>query len=243
MTNLVFLTGAVSGLEAESDNRYSFVISIYKGDHTDDVLCRCTARHYETVLEAQETEQAITVSGCLKSYKKEGRSKAFVGVNDAMIALPFSDDENSVSGEAYISSNPRAYANRTIAYVRVNTYAEKWAYIPAVVYGMDARKFAMLSREDVISYNGYVLYDGVNSQLVIDSFKVLKGASYEVTQNRSAELQGENIRHQSGSDYVHQGRKPSWKNDSYRCRVRHSDGKDVRRNYGRQRQICERAWS
>ncbi len=243
MNNLVFLTGAVSELEIESENRYRFEMSIFKGDVSDIVLCRCTARHYETVLQAQETDEALTISGMIKSYKEDGKSKAYVGVDDAMIALPFTDDENTATGEGCLCSNPKAYANRTIAYMRIPTYADKLAFVSIAAYGYEARKLAVLERDAHIRYKGYVTYDGINTQLVIEELKV-EGEENENTQNRSTELQrDETIRHQSSADYVHQGHKPSWKNDSYRCRVRHSDRNDVRRQYGQQHPTYGRAWS
>ena len=242
MNNLVFLTGAVSELESESENRFRFIVSVFKDDVTDTVLCRCTARHYDTILQAQETGEALTISGMIKSYKEDGKSRAYVGVNDAMISLPFTSDENTVTGKGCLCANPKAYANRTIAYMSVPTYADKMAFVSIATYGYEARKLAVLERDAHIRYKGYVTYDGLNTQLVIEELKV-EGEKNEITQNRSAELQGENIRHQSSADYVHQGHKPSWKNDSYRCRVRHSDRNDVRRQYGQQHPTYGRAWS
>lgn len=242
MTNLVFLTGTVSGLEIESENRFRFIVSVFKDDVTDTVLCRCTARHYETILQAQETGEPLTISGMVKSFKEDGKSRAYVGVNDAMIALPFTSDENTATGEGCLCSNPKAYANRTVAYMRIPAYADKLAFVSIATYGYEAKKLAVLERDAHIRYSGYVTYDGINTQLVIEELKV-EGEKNEGTQSRSAELQGENIRHQSSADYVHQGRKPSWKNDSYRCRVRHSDGQDVRRNFSGQRPTYGRAWS
>ncbi len=242
MANLVFLTGTVSGLEIESENRYRFEMSIYKGDVSDIVLCRCTARHYETVLQAQETGEPLTISGMIKSYKEDGKSKAYVGVDDAMIALPFTNDENTATGDGYLCASPKAYANRTVVYMRVPTYADKLAFVSIVAYGYEARKLAMLERYAHIRYKGYVTFDGTHTQIVIEELKV-EGEENEVTQSRSRELQGENIRHQSGSDYVHQGRKPSWKNDSYRRSLRHSGRNDVGRQYGQQHPTYGRAWS
>lgn len=242
MANLVFLTGAVSELEIESENRFRFIISVFKDDVTDTVLCRCTARHYDTILQAQETGETVTISGMVKSFKENGKSRAYVGVNDAMISLPFTSDENTATGEGCLCANPKAYANRTIAYMRVPTYADKLAFVSIATYGYEARKLAVLERDAYIRYKGYVTYDGINTQLVIEELKV-EGEKNEVTQNCSRELQGENIRHQPGSDYVHQGHKPSWKNNGYGCRVRHPYRQDVRRNGNGQHPSCERAWS
>lgn len=230
MKNLVFLTGAISGLHEESEGRYSFVLTAYKGDKADDVFCMCNLRCYGTAVRASETGEEVTISGLLKSYRNDNKSVMFIGVNDAMIALPFTEDENTVTADGYVASTPKVFANRTVCFIKVHCYADKWAWIPSVAYNNVGRRLAMLDRNDNITVSGYATYDGITSQLVITDFET-KGERNETTESDGRELQRENVRYQSVPDYVHKGRKPMWKNNGYGRSVRHSHREDVRRQF------------
>lgn len=239
MKNLVFLTGGIINeveFAYEIDDRkfYRFTVETVVNDRPEYVDCIAPDTFKSILDECQFSGTSVTISGTFRSKKVADKSnKTYVYCKDVIVALPFSSDENTVILEGSIMSAVKAYASRSVAFMKVMVTKNKWAFVPIIGYQNVGRRLALLKRFDVITVRGYVHTDeGFSGEVVVNDFNIVKGdANNEVFKSYGDELQGaEQIRSESeqrGSDGMRS--KPHWKNNGYGRSLRHSHRQDVRR--------------
>ena len=239
MKNLVFLTGGIVNeveFAYEIDDRkfYKFTVETVVNDRPEYADCIAPDTFKSILDECQFSGTSVTISGTFRSKKvAEKRNETYVYCKDVIVALPFSSDENTVILEGSIMSTVKAYANRSVAFMKVMVTKNKWAFVPMIGYQSVGRRLALLKRFDVVTVRGYVHTDeGYTSEVVVNDFNVVKGdTGNEVFKSYGDELQGaEQVRSESEQRGSYGLRsKQNWKNNGYGCRVRHSHRQDVRR--------------
>lgn len=239
MKNLVFLTGGIINeveFAYEIDDRkfFRFTVETVVNDRPEYVDCIAPDTFKSILEDCQLAGTSVTISGTFRSKKTtEKRNETYVYCKDVIMALPFSSDENTVILEGSIMGAVKAYASRSVAFMKAMVTKNKWAFVPIIGYQNVGRRMALLKKFDVITVRGYVHTDeGFSGEVVVNDFTIMKGdMNNEIFESYGDELQRtEPVRSESEqrpSDGLRS--KPHWKNDGYGCRVRHSDRKDVRR--------------
>ena len=251
MKNLVFITGVASDLclyyESHDKKYFKFLVSAYHGDHDDAVLCVCDESKTSLIDEAIVTGETIDICGNIRARREEdGAKTVYVYASDVASSMPFTDEENSATGDAVVDKTPQVFANRTVVWVRLQISGGRFAYAPAVGYGITARQMAKLNIDDEFNYDGYVIAteDGTTCQLVIEDLKTKGEKEHENYKSHDAELQRDR-RSRIGSQghQLYQRQKPSGKDYGHGRSVRYSDRQDVRWQRSGQHSPYGRAWN